>query len=429
MVGETVICIIVSPDNKNTFVQKLGIKIKKMNLTKNFPQSSLLAAIVLFVCLFHQKSIAQDAVPFIRIVELVVDAAHLEDFKTALKEDIETAVSKETGALSIQAVYDKNNPTHITVFEIFVSKEAHQAHQQTAHFLKFKHTVEGMVKSTERIEVLPIASADKKKNLQARPPATQPFGAMAFAKTDKTVIHWLGNAGFLINSRGTNLMVDPLLQGFDMPIMIDIPIAPQNVPHLDAVLITHADNDHYSIPTLKDLAAVTKAFHSTVYVDSLMKNQGFPSFGHDIGDEFKVGSMTVKLTPADHDWQNSFPGAADRFFHKKDCTGFWIETLDGNIWATGDSRLMSEHLTMPPPDAIFFDFSDSEFHFTFEGAVKLANAYPNTPLLLCHWGTIDAPDFSPFNGDPEQLINKVVNPERIVLLAPGEPYQLQPLKR
>ncbi|HEY6687580.1 MAG TPA: hypothetical protein VI094_15365 [Propionibacteriaceae bacterium] len=28
-------------------------------------------------------------------------------------------------------------------------------------------------------------------------------------------------AGFLINSRGTALMVDPLLGGFDMPVMIE----------------------------------------------------------------------------------------------------------------------------------------------------------------------------------------------------------------
>jgi riboflavin biosynthesis pyrimidine reductase len=34
--------------------------------------------------------------------------------------------------------------------------------------------------------------------------------------------------------------------------------------------------------------------------------------------------------------------------------------------------------------------------------VKLASTYPNTPLLLCHWGSVDAPDFTPFNRDPLQ---------------------------
>ena len=57
----------------------------------------------------------------------------------------------------------------------------------------------------------------------------------------------------------------------------------------------------------------------------------------------------------------------------------------------------------------------------------MANAYPNTPLLLHHWGCVDAPDFPPFNGDPASLPDLVDNPHRIVVLAPGEPYELRRL--
>ena len=268
------------------------------------------------------------------------------------------------------------------------------------------------------------------KKYQAKAPKTQPFGKEAFTTSNKTTLRWLGMAGFLINSRGTTLMVDPLLQGFDMPIMIDFPIATKSVPKLDAVLVTHADNDHYSVPTNRVLKSVTQSFHSTVYVDSLMKNEGFPSFGYDIGKAFNVGSISVKLTPADHAYQNAYPGMSKRIFKNEDACGFWIKTPDGTIWATGDSRLVPEHLAFKPaPDAILFDFSDSEWHFTFEGAVKLANAYPDTQLLLCHWGSVDSPDFSPFNGDPEKLKKRVINPERIHVLAPGEPYTLTKLKK
>jgi L-ascorbate metabolism protein UlaG (beta-lactamase superfamily) len=267
------------------------------------------------------------------------------------------------------------------------------------------------------------------KKYQAKPPKTQPFGEEAFEASNKTTLRWLGMAGFFINSRGTTLMVDPLLKGFDMPILIDFPIATEDVPHLDAVLVTHSDNDHYSVPTIRDLAPVTDEFHSTVYVDSLMKNEGLPSFGHDIGDVFNVGPVRVTVTPADHAWQNAYPGTSPRHFKDEDSAGFWIETPDGTIWAPGDSRLIPEHhLQMPTPDAILFDFSDSEWHFTLEGAVKMANAYPNTPLLLHHWGSVDAPDFTPFNADPKKLYELVKNPERIHVLAPGEPFTLERLK-
>ncbi len=267
------------------------------------------------------------------------------------------------------------------------------------------------------------------KKYQAKAPPTQPFGKEAFEPSDKTTLRWLGMAGFLINSRGTTFMIDPLLGGFDMPVMIDFPIAAKDVPRLDAILVTHSDNDHFSIPTCLALKPATRAYHSTVYVDSLMKIQGLPSFGHGIGASFDIGKVRVRMTAADHSWQNAYPGTSSRYFKNEDCTGFWIETPDGTIWATGDSRLMEEHLHMATPDAILFDFSDSEWHFTFEGAVKLANAYPNTPLLLHHWGSVDAPDFPPFNGDPQRLLNHVVNPERVHILAPGEPFTLERLKK
>jgi L-ascorbate metabolism protein UlaG (beta-lactamase superfamily) len=121
-------------------------------------------------------------------------------------------------------------------------------------------------------------------------------------------------------------------------------------------------------------------------------------------------------------------GASDRTFEPEDCCGFWIETPEGTIWAPGDSRLIPEHhLRMPTADAMLVDFSDSEWHFGLNGAIEMANAYPHTPLLLHHWGSVDAPDFAPFNADPDSLPGRVVNPERICVLAPGEPFDLHRL--
>jgi len=76
---------------------------------------------------------------------------------------------------------------------------------------------------------------------------------------------------------------------------------------------------------------------------------------------------------------------------------------------------------------MLFDFSDSEWHFGLDGAIKMANAYPHTPLLLHHWGCVDAPDFAPFNARPDSLPDRVENRERICLLAPGEPFALRRL--
>jgi L-ascorbate metabolism protein UlaG (beta-lactamase superfamily) len=263
---------------------------------------------------------------------------------------------------------------------------------------------------------------------QARAPKSHAFGAEAFDHDEATVLRWLGMAGFVINSRGTTVMVDPLLGGFDMPLMVEFPITAQQVPRLDAVLVTHSDNDHYSVPTCRDLADVTRAYHSTRYVASLMQREGLPAHGHDIAEHFTIGQVRVQVTPADHAWQNASPGISDRVFQPEDACGFWIDTPDGTIWAPGDSRLIPEHhLRMAAPDVLLFDFSDSEWHFGLDGAIAMANAYPRTPLLLHHWGCVDAPDFAPFNADPASLPDRVDNPDRIQVLAPGEPVTLRRL--
>ena len=162
-----------------------------------------------------------------------------------------------------------------------------------------------------------------------------PLGSMRFDRRTQTVLRWLGMAGFLINTRGTMVMIDPLLGGFDMPVLIDYPITTAAVPQLDAVLVTHSDNDHYSVPTCRLLAPATAQFHSTQYVNTLMRSEGFPSTGHDIGDSFAIGPVTVTVTPADHAWQNESPGVSSRIFQSEDCCGFWLETPDGALGARG----------------------------------------------------------------------------------------------
>ena len=87
-------------------------------------------------------------------------------------------------------------------------------------------------------------------------PKTKSFGKEAFNKSKDTVIRWLGNAGVMINSRGTCIMIDPLLKGFDMPLLIDMPISVEEISHLDGILITHCDNDHFSRVTFRELSEV-----------------------------------------------------------------------------------------------------------------------------------------------------------------------------
>lgn len=258
---------------------------------------------------------------------------------------------------------------------------------------------------------------------QAKAAQTQAFGSEAFDKNDATVLRWLGNSGLHINSHGVNIMVDPVLEDFDMPLLIDTPLKTTQIPHLDALLITHDDGDHFNQTFLKQIAGKVDVCHAPHFVAGLMANQGLPVKGHDIGDSFAIDQIQVKLTPAWHNWKSENPKYG-RIYELEDLCGFYIETQDGKLWIPGDSKALPEHYQLPAPDAIFFDWSDNYWHIGFINAVKLANTYPKADLICQHWGSVDAPTWNTFNMNPADLLGKVDNPERIRVLAPGEPFEL-----
>ena len=259
---------------------------------------------------------------------------------------------------------------------------------------------------------------------QAMPARILPVNEEAFAPQDHTTVTWLGNAGILINAQGTTILIDPLLCGFDMPLLFDIPLTTDKVKDLDAYLVTHIDNDHFSRETCQKLKDVCHAYHSTQFVAEQMREIDVPGIGHDINESFDVNQVRVTLTPAKHNWQNGSSKYSYREWKEEDYWGFWFDTPDGTIWLPGDSRLLESHLHMPSPDVILFDFSDNDWHITLDGAIRLANAYPDAKLVCIHWGTVDAPTMAPFNGNPDSLYERVVNPDRICVLYPGEAMPL-----
>ena len=105
----------------------------------------------------------QEKNQMVRMAKLVIDLTQLENYKTFLKEEIETSLRVEPGVLTLYAVYDKNNPAHVTVFEIYADEEAYKSHIQTPHFKKYKDGTKDMVKSLELSEVIPIALKTKGK--------------------------------------------------------------------------------------------------------------------------------------------------------------------------------------------------------------------------------------------------------------------------
>lgn len=265
---------------------------------------------------------------------------------------------------------------------------------------------------------------DKNVKGQAVAPKSQMITKEQFY-SDETAIYWLGGGGAMIHTPSSNVMIDPVLEGFDLPLLYEVPIQSEEVPTLDGILITHIDNDHFSRPTCQHLKAVTKQYYAPNYVAEVMNEEELTTSKVDINEQFAVNDLKVTVTKALHNWQNGSKKWQYRYWEEKDYCGYEIETKEGIIWMPGDSKLLECQLNRRAPDVILFDFADNDWHITMEGAIKLANHYPNADLICIHWGSVDAPTMTPFNGNPEDLYNHIKNPARIKVLAPGEKYILK----
>jgi quinol monooxygenase YgiN len=119
-----------------------------------------------FLSIFNFLSLtatAQINTKMYRIAKIKVDSSQLENYKLALQEQMNTAIQLEPGVLSYTVVADKNDPSAITIFEVYANQEAYQSHIATPHFKKYKETVKNMVTSLELIDTDLLARVQQKE--------------------------------------------------------------------------------------------------------------------------------------------------------------------------------------------------------------------------------------------------------------------------
>lgn len=261
----------------------------------------------------------------------------------------------------------------------------------------------------------------------------------AFDRRNDTAIYWLGSAGFLLNCRGTVILIDPVLTtqpGRDdisetgLKMSIPYPIKAAEVCKADIILYTHPDNDHLGPDTASTLAKLNPHFIGPHTVFRKLANLGINPYAIETcrtGDRIEIGvAITIEVTPADHPWQLQDPKRCGKPFRSGDCCGFILTTPDGRFFFPGDTRLMEEHLYIKDIDVLALDVSLCAYHLNHPGAIVLANSLPDALLIPIHYGTYDAPNKAAHCGDPADVFVHVTNAEkRARILAPGQPIILK----
>ena len=123
----------------------------------------LILLIITLPLIFCSSVPTQNKDQMVRLAKIVIDSSQLESYKAALKEEIEASVRLEPGVLTLYAVSEKNNPTHITILEIYADSAAYKSHIQTPHFLKYKNGTKEMVTALELVEAVPLVPGMKIK--------------------------------------------------------------------------------------------------------------------------------------------------------------------------------------------------------------------------------------------------------------------------
>src|SRR4051812_24298323 len=85
--------------------------------------------------------------PFVRVAELEIDPAHLQNYETAVRDEMDTSVRVEPGVLAIYAVAEKDDPTKLRFFELYADEAAYDAHRNSPHFRKYVETTKSMITS------------------------------------------------------------------------------------------------------------------------------------------------------------------------------------------------------------------------------------------------------------------------------------------
>jgi quinol monooxygenase YgiN len=127
----------------------------------NAKQFFVLGASMLATTLVSPAAAQETRQPYVRVAEIEIDPSQIEPYRAAAKEQIEAAVRLEPGVLALYSVADKQNPSHVFVFEMYADVDAYKSHLETAHFKKYKTTTQDMVRSLKLRDTVPILLGSK----------------------------------------------------------------------------------------------------------------------------------------------------------------------------------------------------------------------------------------------------------------------------
>ncbi len=243
-----------------------------------------------------------------------------------------------------------------------------------------------------------------KKRVPRKPlPVESPLETWATVPSTGLRVTWLGHSTMLIECDGVRLLTDPVFGDHASPVSFvgrkrfhPVPATLEQLPRLDAVLLSHDHYDHLCRSSVRKLAKMCVPFITSLGVGERLEGFGVEASRItelDWWESHAVGAMTVTATPAQH-----FSGRGLRDRNLTLWSSWVMKTPQHKLFFSADTGLTDELAEIGrrfgPFDLTMLEIGAShpawaDIHLGPANALRAFETLGGGTLLPIHWGTFD----------------------------------------
>ncbi|MEM8508696.1 MAG: MBL fold metallo-hydrolase [Bacteroidota bacterium] len=259
-----------------------------------------------------------------------------------------------------------------------------------------------------------------------------------------TRLIWFGHSAFLLQMKGKNILIDPMLGPVPAPhpwmgsrrFNLDVPIAVKKLPKIDAVVISHDHYDHLDYDSIKKLKDKVDAYFVPLGVGVHLEAWGVDANNiteMDWWEETTFKSIQLVCTPAQHFSGRKFTNGQSTLWSS------WVITSDStSLYFSGDGGY-GPHFKQIGERYGPFDFAMMEcgqynkmwpdIHMFPEETAQAGIDVQAKTLMPIHWGAFKLALHS--WTDPIERVSKKAQELQLPLVAPqiGEPIVIDELPK